>query len=154
MNTFKYFVLRLAIVVVVAASSHSLGAQAVASSSQTDSITVSVAIDKDHLPPGQSPWVLLTFNNRADRDLYLHGDWFQLHIEGEGGEPPTKLRQRMAMHKLLPSEAPLRDDENAEKVISVGKSRIEKIDVSYYYDLSLPGKYSVYVDVKDPLSGK
>ncbi len=154
MNTFQRFFLRFVAVVMVATSGVCIGAQTVASASQTDSITVSMTLDKDHLPVGQSPWVLLTFNNRTDRDLYLNGNWFQLHIAGENGEPPTMLRQRMATGKLLPGEAPLREDENAEKVISARKSRIEKIDVSYYYDLSAPGKYKVYMDIRDPMSGK
>ena len=82
--------------------------------------------------------------------------WQLVPTPHRGGEwsRANEVRQRMSTGKLLPGEVPLRGDENAEKVISTGKSRIEKIDVRYFYDLSATGKYTVYVDVKDPLSGK
>ncbi|MGD0941336.1 MAG: hypothetical protein ABR905_16675 [Terracidiphilus sp.] len=154
MNAFHRFKIRLAAAVVIAASSAALGAQTVAPASQTDSITVSISLDKDHFPVGQSPLVPVTMINRTDRDLYLNGNWYRVHIEGENGEPTTTLRQRMTTDKLLPGEARLREDEDAEKFIPAGKSRIQKFEVEYFYDLSAPGKYRVYVDIKDPLSGK
>jgi hypothetical protein len=154
MKAFKHHFLRLVAVLVVLTSGIRLSAQLGASTSQADSIAVSIALDKDHFPVGQSPLVILKMNNLTDQDLYLHGDWLQLHIEGENGEPPTTLRQRMATGKLLPGEARLRDDEYSQEVISSGGSRTQTIYAKYLYDLSVLGRYTVYVDVKDPLSGR
>ena len=154
MSRFRNPALFLTIIVLIAAKDMHIDAQQASSGSQSASIVISIALDKDHFQVGQSPWVIVTMNNRTDRDLYLHGNWDQLHIEGENGEPPTTLRQRMTTGKLRRGEAPLRGDENAETVISTEKPLIIKFDVKYLYDLSAPGKYTVYVDVKDPLSGK
>jgi hypothetical protein len=140
--------------VVIASSGICLGGQTVAPVSQADSITVSMTLDKDHFPIGQSPLVSLRLNNQTDRDLHLHGNRLQLHIEGENGEPPTTLRQRMDTGKLLPGEARMREDEYSPEIIPAGGSETLTIYVKYLYDLSALGKYTVYVDVKDPLSGK
>jgi len=154
MNAFLNFAPRIIAMAVIVTSASSLGAQSVVPAGQTDSITVSISLDKDHFPVGQSPRVLATMINRTDRDLYLNGNWYRVHIDGENGEPPTTLSQRMTTGKLLPGEARLREDENGENFIPAGNSRIEKFDVEDLYDLSAPGKYKVFVDIKDPLSGK
>jgi FtsP/CotA-like multicopper oxidase with cupredoxin domain len=71
-----------------------------------------IALDKNDFTVGQTPWVLVTMNNRTDHSLPFHFDTIWLHIEGENGEPPTKLSQRMATGKLLPGETSLSEDGN------------------------------------------
>ncbi len=154
MRTVQRLILRHVAIVAVAVCNVFLGAQTVAATNQTDSISVSIALDKNHFTVGQTPWVLVTMNNLTDHSLPFHFDTIRLHIEGENGEPPTKLRQRIATGKLLPGETSLSEDGNEEMVIPAENSRIQKIDVRYFYDLNVPGKYSVYADVKDPVSGK
>jgi hypothetical protein len=155
MNKSQQFVLRLATVVVIASSGICLGGQTVAPASQTDSITVSMTLDKDHFPAGQSPNVRVTMNNQTDHNIPFHFDMLLLHIEGLSGEPPTTLNQRMATGKLLPGEAPLRADEYySEDFIPARESITRTIRTRFFYDLSAPGKYTVYVDVRDPVSGK
>jgi hypothetical protein len=152
MSTLQRLSLCLVTVIVIAINGITVGAQTVQPTSKSDSITVSITIDKDHLPVGQSPWILLTMNNKTDHELVLHFETFRLHIEGGKGEAPTKLRQRMSTGKLLPGESTLRGDENVPMLISAGMSRTQKFNVKYFYDLSVPGTYTVYMDVKDPLS--
>lgn len=155
MNKSQQFVLRLATVVVIASSGICLGGQTVAPSSQIDSITVSMTLDKDHFPVGQSPNVRVTMSNQTDHNIPFHFNMLRLHIEGESGEPRTEIRQRMATGKLLPGEAPLREDEyNSQDVIPVRESITRTIRTKFFYDLSAPGKYTAYVDVRDPISGK
>jgi hypothetical protein len=154
LSFFRRVALPGAMIFIIVAKCISLDAQPVAPANQADSITVSIALDKDQFPVGQSPWVLVTMKNLTDHDLPFHFDTIRLHIEGGNGEPPTKLRQRIATGKLHPGETPLMEDGNAEMFIPAGKPRIQKIDVIYFYDLSVPGKYSVYADVRDPMSRK
>jgi hypothetical protein len=155
MNKFRQFVLRLATVVLIASSGICLGGQTVVAASQTDSITVSMTLDKDHFPVGQSPNVRVTMNNQTDHNIPFHFNMLLLHIERENGEPRTEIRQRMATGKLLPGEAPLREDEYySQDVIPARESIIRTIRAKFFYDLSAPGKYTVYVDVKDLLTGK
>jgi hypothetical protein len=155
MIKFRALALSAAVILGVAAQSICVAAQPASPASQTDSISLSTVLDKDHFPSGQSPRVIVTMNSLLpERDLYFHGNWYQVHIEGEYGEPPTTLRQRMTTGKLLPGEAPLREDENAETVIRLGGSITHTFLVEYFYDLSAPGKYSAYVDIRDPVSGE
>jgi hypothetical protein len=145
----------LATIVLIASSGICLGGQTVAPANQTDSITVSMTLDKDHLSVGQSPNVRVTMNNQTNHNIPFHFDMLLLHIESPSGEPPTKLNQRMATGKLLPGEAPLRADEYySEDAIPARESITRTIRTKFFYDLSTPGKYTVYVDVKDPLTGK
>jgi hypothetical protein len=155
MNKFRQFVIRLATVVVIASSSIYLSGQTVASARQTGSITVSMTLDNNHFQVGQSPDVRVTINNQTDHNIPFHFNMLLLHIEGGSGEPRTEIRQRMATGKLLPGEAPLREDEYySQDVIPARESITRTIRTKFFYDLSAPGKYTAYVDVKDSLTGK
>lgn len=48
----------------------------------------------------------------------------------------------------------MREDEYTNTVILAKKALTIKFVVKYLYDLKTPDKYNVYVDVRDPLSGK
>ena len=83
MSIFQRLVLRCAAVAIIATACICLGAQTGESANEAGSISTSIALDSDRFPVGQGPLVILTIDNLTDRDLYLHGNWFQLHIEGE-----------------------------------------------------------------------
>jgi hypothetical protein len=75
---------------------------------------------------------------------------YRAHVEGEKGEAPTTYVQRAITHRLRPGEAELRADEQFLWTISPGESDIHKFKLDYLYDLSVPGKYTVYIEVMDP----
>jgi hypothetical protein len=114
-------------------------------------IVASIALDKDRAPVGQSPWAILTVKNLTNHDVVLHDLMIRLHVEDEKGERPMTRVQRNITHKLLPGEAPL-PGVGGIWAIASGETSSHKYELSYFYDLSVPGKYTVYVDVVDPSS--
>jgi hypothetical protein len=121
---------------------------------QSDSITVSLSMEKEQVAKGPSPWAILTVRNLSNHELPIHDWMYRLHVEGEKGEPPTTQVQRQITGRLQPGEAALRGDEYVVWEISPGKSDIRKVQLGYLYDLSAPGKYTVYAEVMDPSTQK
>jgi hypothetical protein len=117
---------------------------------QSDSIAVNLTIEKEQVAIGQSPWAILTVKNLSNHEIPIH-DWMcRVHVEGEKGEAPTTYVQRAITHTLRHGEAELRADEYVIWTISPGKSDVHKFKLDYLYDLGVPGKYTVYVEVVDP----
>lgn len=145
--------LRLAAIGSIVVISISVFGQA-SSAASPPSIAASITVDKYQVPIGQSPWAILTVKNLTDHEVALHGWMYRAHVDGENGEPPTTLVQRMMTGKLLPGDRPLREDESVVPVISPGKSYTLKFELAYLYDLRAPGKYAVYLEVMDPVSQK
>jgi hypothetical protein len=84
----------------------------------------------------------------------------RVHVEGAAGEPSTTLYQRQLTHTLRPGERELRPDDFQR---SIGPalsedgpkfSADEKWDLSLLYDLSKPGKYTVYIEALDQTASK
>jgi hypothetical protein len=67
---------------------------------------------------------------------------------GEKGEPPTTLRHRQLTNRLKPSEPSILGG-GFEPTIEPGGSFTRKYDLSQLYDLSKPGRYTVYIEVLD-----
>ena len=80
-------------IVLIAATSTTLDAQVAPAASQSPSIVVSIVLEKESVPVGQSPWVVLTVKNLTDHDLPIHDSMMRLHVEGERGERPTTIVQ-------------------------------------------------------------
>jgi hypothetical protein len=121
---------------------------------QSEWVTVNLSIDKEQVAIGKSPWANLTVTNLSNHEIPLH-DWMcRVHVEGEKGEPPTTQVQRQSTGRLRPGEAALRADEYVVPTISPGKSYTLKYQLAYLYDLSVPGKYTVYAEVMDPSTQK
>jgi hypothetical protein len=138
----------LAAIAVFAANCISLDAQRASSAQQSDPIAVSIAIEREHVQAGQSPKVLLTIKNLTDRPLQVIACLpIKIYLQGEKGEPPTTRLKRDFTGRLLPGEAPLMCNDMAATVIDPRGSYIESAQIKDFYDLSLLGKYTVYVEV-------
>ena len=153
MKMFHAFSLSLATILAISASP-SLHAQVAPPSSQPDSIAVSISLDKDHVPVGQSPWAIIAVQNLTDHEIEIHDRMVRIRVEGEKGEPPTTLVHRAITGKLLPGDRPMRIDEMAYWTISPGEKSSHKYDVSGFYDIKSPGSYTVYMEVLDPVTHK
>jgi hypothetical protein len=121
---------------------------------EADLIAVNLSIEKKQVAIGQSPWAILTVKNLSDHEIPIHDRMRRVHVEGEKGEAPTTYVQRAITHRLRPGEADIRGDEQFLWTISPGKSDINKYKLDYFYDLSAPGRYTVYVEVMDPSTQK
>jgi hypothetical protein len=146
--------LSLMAIIAIAASGTSGYAQISSAGGQPDvldsksaHIAVSIALSQKQIPAGQKPWVLLTVEN-LDGNVTIAFPEARVHAEGEAGEPPTTLYQRQVTHKLRPGERELMMG-GFEPEIWPTFSSDRKYDLSLFYDLSKPGKYTVYIEVVD-----
>lgn len=155
MTKLQILAVSMAVSASISTESLALHAQAASGPGQP-AIAVSIALDKERVSVGQSPWAILTVKNLADHDVVLRDLMIRLHVEDEKGEerPMTRV-QRNITHKLLPGEAALPGTGIGPVwVIAPGQSSSHKYELSYFYDISQPGKYKVYIDVVDPSSRK
>ncbi len=108
---------------------------AVAQSKPT--VSLSIAMEKHAISSGQKPWVDLTVKNLTDKEISYPTD--QVFVQGENGEPPaTPWQKERRLGHLGSGYTP---------TIQPGESFTMKYDLSAFYDLSKPGKYSVYIEV-------
>jgi hypothetical protein len=132
-----------------------LGAQANSKVNHAPILDVSIALEPDHVQVGQSPWAALTITNVSGDMVTVPSDIssYHFHVEENGAEAP-----KTEFHRHLNGEFRRGDKEpqlSSGPVISheiaPGKSYVRRFQLTRYYDLGNPGKYSVYVEVKDQL---
>jgi hypothetical protein len=145
--------LTLTMTAVIALIGISADAQTAQTASQSTSATrksamvaLSIILPKEHIPVGQTPWVFLTVKNLGSDVISYPQD--RVYVEAEGHELPTMLRQRQLTHRLQPGEPSILGG-GFEPNIEPRGSFTRKYDLSQLYDLSKPGKYTVYIEVLD-----
>ncbi len=102
---------------------------------------------KQSLVPVGQPIVLdIAVKNVSNESYY--GDDFLPHIEGEKGElTRTEYHRRRRRHEPgMPELAVMGPPPDRE--IKAGKTGYRGLPLGAYYDLSAPGKYSVYVEYR------
>lgn len=152
MAAFHNFALRLAVIAMIAAKSIVMDAQAAPPTNRPASIVLNFRLDKDDVPAGQSPWAILIVDNLlTDRYFLLYETMYRVHVDGRDGEAPTTVRQRYWIGKFRAGDACLSVTvPEFPMTVPPGMSDYKKIELGYLYDLSVPGVYSVYAEVKDP----
>ncbi len=152
-RSLRYWMMCIA---VLAAMSLNVHAQGSTPPSQGPSLAVSLKLDNDHVTVGEKPQAILTLRNtslevkcfRTDASLY------RMHMEGKGGPPETEF-QRHLHGEFRPGEAPATVEGPGDCVnIPPGASIFLTYDLTMFYDLSLPGAYSVYMEVLDESKDK
>ena len=120
--------------------------------SKAPAIEVSMRLEKDKVPVGQSPWADLRVENLTDREITINQA--DPHVEGDKGELPMKPNARIVTDRLQPRIPRLRTVVYVPWIIPAQDSSIHKYQLAYFFDLSLPGQYTVYMEVMDPSSHK
>lgn len=119
---------------------------------KSNSIYVTTAMKSDHVPAGTSPYLVVTIKNLTDHAIsppsYCNGN-VNVYVQREKGEPPTTYYQRAVTRRLLPGEADLPCTLNVDVPLRPGESLTLTWQLSELYDLSAPGKYSVYMELRD-----
>jgi hypothetical protein len=153
MTRFHTFALSVTTIIVLAAQSASLNAQAASPPSRVSSIAVSLTIKKDQVPVGQKPWAVLTIKNISQRVIGISTNLsFRIHIEGKGGEAPETEYHRHLHGDFRPGDGPaLGGGPVIVSNLEVGAAQIQEWDLTMFYDLSRPGKYTVYIELYDPM---
>jgi hypothetical protein len=113
---------------------------ALAAAQSTPPIAIGIAVAQDKIPVGQKPWVQLTIKNLTSEEMAYPDD--QVYVQRESGEPPATPWQRKRKNGQLPG--------GFTPSVQPGDSFTMKYDLSAFYDLSKPGKYSVYIEVLAP----
>jgi hypothetical protein len=118
-------------------------------------IAVSLAVPQKQIPAGQKPSAILTVELLGGNLTTVFPE-DRVHVEGEMGEAPTTLYQRQVTHTLRPGEPGLMSggfEPTIGPTVSIDGeptfSSDRTYDLSLFYDLSKPGKYTVYIEVLD-----
>lgn len=124
-------------VVAIAAICFSVRLKLFAKANQPPPITASTAMESDRVAVGQNPRALLTITDVGNRSWVGFGnpENYLVHVEGKYGELPKR--------DLKVSSPGIRDD------LPPGMSRTMKCELSSFYNLSVPGEYTVYFEVQE-----
>ena len=142
----------MAAIMLIIADGISLSAQDVPHANQSASITFSIALGQDQVVVGQKPLLILTVKNMTREAVSLRtgADSYRVHVEGEKGESPLTEYHRHLHGDFHPGDGPnLSSGSSVAIEIEPGASQTIKFDLAAYYDLSTPGKYSVYLEILD-----
>lgn len=143
-------VLILASAMVIAVDNVSIQAQTTATS-QRPGIAVSVTLEKNKVPLGQSPWADLTIQNLTNNEIVVDG---LPHVEGEKGELPMKPEAQIVTERLQARMPKFRTVVYVPWTIPPHETSTHKYKLAHFFDLSNPGQYMVYMEVWDPSSQK
>jgi len=156
MTRFRSVALHMTASILIATASTSLYSQTASPPIQVPSIAVSIALERDHVPVGKKPQVVLTIRNISKQEICFStaSNLYRIHVDGEGGEPPKTEMHRHSLGDFRPGDGPALDDGPVVcSDIAPGASAFRIHDLSAYYDLSVPGKYTVYLEILDEPQG-
>ena len=106
-------------------------------------IQVSISMKQSLVPVGQQILLDIAVKNVSNESYY--GDDFVPHVQGEKGELARTEYHRSRRHEPgMPELAQMGPP--PEREIKAGKTGYRGLPLLAYYDLSAPGKYSVYVE--------
>jgi hypothetical protein len=123
-----------------------------ATASRGPAIAVSISLQKDKIPLGQSPWIALSVENLTDVEITI--DQADPHVEGDEGELPMKPNARIVTDRLQPRTPRLRTMVYVPWTIPPKETSIHTYQLAHFFDLSRQGRYTVYMEVMDPFSHK
>jgi hypothetical protein len=155
MLTFRTLVMFAAATIATVEGPIPLRAQSAPMANQPDSVSIHVSLQKSSYAMGEKPIAVLTF-------ISSNGIWFsndpyseRIHVTSKDGEPPKTELHRHLLGDFRPGDGPgLLSGPVAGRFIGPGSLDSQKYDLTYYYDLSKPGDYSVYLEIYDPAGPK
>ncbi len=126
--------------------------QEIIAAHKSNTFYLTIAMEKQTLPVGQFPRVVLTIKNLTHHIIELDGcrPGATVWVQGEHGEPPTTLEERDDTGRLLPGETSLPCTATLIFPLWPGKSTTRTFLLEDFYDLQLPGKYTVYIEFPSP----
>lgn len=75
---------------------------------------------------------------------------YRIHVTGKDGDPPKTELHRHILGDFRPGDGPdLMEGPVVGRSIAPGVADAQKYDLTYFYDLSKPGDYSVYLELYD-----
>ena len=150
----EFRTIALVALILIATQSISVLAQT-SSTSQPATIALSLMPEKKQVSLDQKPWVILTVKNITNHKICIStGNPYRVHVEKlDYGELPKTEFHRHLRREFSPGDGP---DLSSGPVVcpdvAAGASDIQKYDLSAYYNFSVPGKYTVYLEFQDESS--
>ncbi len=153
MIEFRTLAFAVTMIVVNGSGSVALDAQAATPAIQTPSIAITISLEKSHFHVGEKPHATVLMKNISDHevDFSTASDHFRVHVEGKDGAPKETEWQRHRHGDYRSGDGPeLMDGPVISRPIVPGAADHQTYDLTKFYDLSLPGKYAVYIEIYDP----
>jgi len=132
-------------------------AQSAPAASQTDSVSIHVSLQKSSYAVGEKPIAVLAIKNKSSGPIWFSNDRHleRIHVMRKDGEPPKTELHRHLLGDFRPGDGPgLLSGPVVGRDIASGSLDSQKYDLTYFYDLSAPGDYSVYMEIYDPSGPK
>jgi len=157
MSGSRPFILTAISIAVFAAQCMFLHAQVASSPpSQGPSIAVRLAMEKDHISLGQKPRAVVTIKNITQQKIYIStaSRIYRVYVEGKDGGPPETEWQRHRHGDFRPGDTEaLVDGPIDSREIAPGGSDTQIWELTVFYDLSVQGKYTLYMEIRDEPKG-
>jgi hypothetical protein len=151
MLTFRTLVMFAAATIATVEGPIPLRAQSAPMANQPDSVSIQVSLQKSIYAIGEKPIAVLTFISSSgiwfSNDLYSE----RIHVTSKDGGPPKTELHRHLLGDFRPGDGPdLSSGPVVGRFIGPGSLDSQKYDLTYFYDLSKAGEYSVYLEIYDP----
>jgi hypothetical protein len=132
-------------------------AQSAPATSETDSVSIHVSLQKSSYTVGEKPFAVLAIKNTGSEPIWFSDALYleRFHVTTKDGEPPKTGLHRHLLGDFRPGDGPgLLSGPVAGRAIAPGTVYSHSYDLTYFYDLSKPGNYSVYLELYDPAGPK
>lgn len=132
-------------------------AQSAPAVSETDSVSIHVSLQKSSYTVGEKPVAVLAIKNTGSEPIWFSDNLHlqRIHVTTKDGEPPKTELHRHLLGDFRPGDGPgLLSGPVIGRSIAPGTVYSHSYDLTYFYDLSKPGNYSVYIEIYDPQGAK
>ena len=149
---FRAFALTVAtLAFILATNCIPVRAQVNSPASKSEIFSISLAMEKSHVLTGQKSMadLVITNINNVDTCSLVSNSVYRVHIERDGVEPPKTESHRHLLGDYRPGDGPQLPDGPTVCGVPAQSPYVREFDLGAYYDLSIPGKYSVYLEVVD-----
>ena len=154
MTAFRRLTLSVATFVAITASFFFLNAQPVPATKQSDPISVHIELQKNRFAVGEKPiLVVMAIKNISQHEVCFSTDHslYRIHVATKDNEPPKTGFHRHLRGEFRPGDGPVLMPGPVDcRPIASGALDSQKYDLAAYYDLTVPGKYSVHIEIYDP----
>ena len=157
MLTFQTLVMFAAATIATVEGPVPLRAQSALMANQPDSVSIDISLQKSSYVIGEKPIAVMTFNNISSNGIWFSNDPYRerIHVTSKDGEPPKTELHRHLLGDFRPGDGPdLSSGPVVGRFIGPGSLDSQKYDLTYFYDLSKAGDYSVYLEIYDPAGPK
>jgi hypothetical protein len=156
MQTFRTLVMLVAATIATLEGPIPSGAQSAAAANQPDSVWIHISLQKNSYAIGEKPIAVMTIKNISSNEIWFStaSYLYRIHVTSKDGEPPKTELHRHILGDFRPGDGPGLRSDSVGRDIAPGAVDAQKYDLTYFYDLSKPADYSVYLEKYDPAGPK